>query len=86
MNTRVLLAIMATTAVLTIVTSYIETGIFSQQANAANGAQQFFNSGPNQNIPSEACTIKNTSTGDVTAKKFHAESNSAGHTDFHCIS
>jgi hypothetical protein len=85
MNKRMLLAILATTAVLTIMTSSTGTGIFSQQASASNGAQQFFNSGPNANVPSDACTIQDTPTGDVSDTKFHAEHNSAGITNFHCI-
>jgi hypothetical protein len=85
MNKRMLLAILATTAVLTIITSSTGTGIFSQQAYASNGAQQFFNSGPNANVDPDACTIEDTPTGDVSDTKFHAEHNSAGITNFHCI-
>ena len=85
MNKLMLLAIFATTAVLTIITSFIGTGIFSQQANAAADCSTKSNEKCASTFSgSGICTI-HTPSGDVSANKFHAEHNSAGNTNFVCI-
>lgn len=80
MNKGMLLAIVATTAVLTIITSTIGTGIFLQQANANKGTTIISSSN------GDKCTILNTPTGNVPATKVHGEINSAGRINLHCMS
>jgi hypothetical protein len=97
MNTRMLLAIVATTAVLTMMTSSIGVGIFSQHANATpctlngpngNGAQVFKGGAPSP-LPCEGntCTI-NAPTGGVltVTSKMHATLTPSGQGSLSCHS
>lgn len=87
MNTRMLLAIVATTAALTIITSSIGVGIFSQQANAAPNPNS--NGATNVNAPRQGTTcIIYGPTGPpnvfATTNEFHAVINHGGQTNFAC--
>ena len=77
MNTGMLLALVATTAALTITTSSIGVGIFSQHANAAsgngNGATQF------KGFP---CTLHT----DGTTTEMHAVITHSGQANLDCHS